>query len=485
MDKNENLFIRNTTSQQTPAATAQGSITPITPQTTRTKQKLPIVISIIVVVLVVCVAALVLLLDRKQNDVADIMNMNNQYCSLANQGDNTNVTKNRDTKFTSDDSKETTKIFARVLNASPFIITVVDIDNETTDYDPITIYDNLFIHNSEKETLKALQYNDIISADLYSFIYAAEELALGTALKNIKKAKNVVYFHKNWSEISSSGVLLKYIPQNTNSNARLILLNDGQYFWRDNNYSNQMSGKLTDEDMKSLMELFGDVNFGNIGADYSLSTYKPQLSLSCERWQQVSLEDNATSVSSIVRKLEEIISTADTKSNKILSYETKIVIKDWEYDSIVPLDMLAEKGRDKQYRSQFESVTIPEQLKMENASFDLTRYRYKGKLYGVSGTDGDSGACYSSQTSFEENTFACVSAYQLTEGAKGDTYIQYIEWPNDIATRLNDIDDAQKSIIVPQVDYEKNKSFFESLDDYALLYLDGDYLYRKVVLNKN
>lgn len=233
-------------------------------------------------------------------------------CSLSGQMAQGKILGRTETKFTNlpSDAEKGGKIIARVLNAEPFIVEVIDSKpHPSYVFDGLGIQEGLFVSQSEKDKIQSLKFNDIISGNLYGFTYASVELAFGTAIKDIKKIDGQIdYFNGSPNLFANrSGTLIRYTPTTTNSNGFVLIFNDRKVFYRDNNNNIFTDKQLTEKELDDLLKLFSQTKFNDISSDFSVSRYFPSLSLICNRYQPISLNQNESNLKLITNKLDSII----------------------------------------------------------------------------------------------------------------------------------------------------------------------------------
>lgn len=395
-------------------------------------------------------------------------------CSLSGQTAQGKILGGTETKFTNlpSDAKKGGEIIARVLSVNPFIVEVLDSKPYPSYvFDGLGIQEDLFVSQSEKDKISSLKFNDIISANLfYGFTYASIELAFGTALKDINKIEEQVnYFTSSPNPFGNrSGTLIRYTPTTTNSNGFVLIFNDRKVFYRDNNNNVFTDKQLTEQELEDLLKLFSQAQYNGISSDFSVSRYSPSLSLICNRYQPISLDKNASQVKSITDKLDSIINSYRSQATQKLTYNKRYAVKDWEYESIVPLDEANKIAFRQENKARLSQIKPPENLKKEVDDFN-TYYRYKGKIYGVyfgSCVDGSAG------------TWGCFGAEELKMEASGGRY--YKVWPQDLSVRLKNA--STKGTTIPKEDYLAHRDFYDTLLTWNdnLLFLEGDYLYQRL-----
>jgi hypothetical protein len=208
------------------------------------------------------------------------------------------------------DAKKRGQIIARVLSVKPFVVEVLDMEPlPSYSFDHLGIDEDLFISQSEAVTLQSLQFGDIISGDIYEFIYASYELAIGKAIKDINKLeKPIRYFNDSINAFANrSGTLIRYVPVTTNSNEFLLIFNDRKMYYRNNSNITYSDKELTEAQFQDLLKLFSSTNFDAKRSDFSVSRYQPSVSLACERYQPVSLERSSSQLRIITESLDSII----------------------------------------------------------------------------------------------------------------------------------------------------------------------------------
>lgn len=394
-------------------------------------------------------------------------------CSSSGQSVQGKILGGIETKFTNlpSDAEKGGEIIARVLNTEPFIVEILDSKPfPSYIFDGLGIQEGLFVSQSEKSKIPSLKFNDTISANLYGFTYASVELAFGTALKDIKKIEGQVNYFSNSPNpfAKQNGTLIRYTPTTTNSNGFMLIFNDRKVFYRDNNNNIFPDKQLTEQELRDLLKLFSRAGFNDIGSDFSVSRHSPSLSLICNRYQPISLDKNVSQVKPITDKLDSIINNYRSQATQKLTYNKRYTVKDWEYESIIPLDEANKITFRQENKARFSQIKPSESLKKEVDDFN-TYYRYKGKIYGVyfgSCVDGSAG------------TWGCFGAEELKMEVSGGRH--YKIWPSELSVKLKNV--STKGIIIPKEDYLAHKDFYDTLLTWNnnLLFLEGDYLYQRL-----
>jgi len=394
-------------------------------------------------------------------------------CSLSGQTTEGKILGGIETKFINlpSDAEKGGEVIARVLNTNPFIVEVLDSKPYPSYvFDGLGIQEGLFVSQSEKDKIQSLKFNDIISGNLYGFTYASVELAFGTAIKDIKKIDGQInYFSGSPNPFANrSGTLIRYTPTTTNSNGFILIFNDRKVFYRDNNNNIFADKQLTEKELEDLLQLFSQTKFNNIASDFSVSRYSPSLSLICNRYQPISLDKNSSDIKPITDKLDSIIDSYRSEATRKLTYNKKYIIKNWEYESIVPLDEANKITFRQENKARLSQMKPSESLKKEVDEFN-TYYRYKGKIYSVyfgSCVDGSAG------------TWGCFGAEELRTEVSGGKH--YKTWPQELSVKLKDVSTSGTKI--PKDEYLAHKDFYDTLLTWQdnLLFLEGDYLYQRL-----
>lgn len=394
-------------------------------------------------------------------------------CSLSGQMAQGKILGGTETKFTNlpSDTEKSGEIIARVLNTDPFIVEVLDSKPYPSYvFDGLGIQEGLFISQSEKDKIQSLKFNDIISGNLYGFTYASVELAFGTAIRDIKKIDGQIsYFSGSPNPFANrSGTLIRYTPTTTNSNGFILIFNDKKVFYRDNNNNIFADKQLTEKELEDLLALFSQTKFNDIASDFSVSRYSPSLSLICNRYQLIPLNQNSSNLKPITDKLNSIIDSYRSEATRKLTYNKKYTIKNWEYDSIVPLDEANKITFRQENKTRLSQMKPSESLKKEVDEFN-TYYRYKEKIYSVyfgSCVDGSAG------------TWGCFGAEELKTEVSGGRH--YKIFPQELSVKLKDV--SAGGTKVSKEEYLAHKDFYDTLLTWQdnLLFLEGDYLYQRL-----
>jgi len=394
-------------------------------------------------------------------------------CSLSGQMVQGKIVGGTETKFTNlpSDAEKDGEIIARVLNTEPFIVEVLDSKPYPSYiFDGLGIQEGLFVSQSEKGKIQSLKFNDVISGNHYGFTYASDELAFGTAIKDIKKIDGQInYFSGSPSPFANrSGTLIRYTPTTTNSNGFILIFNDRKVFYRDNNNNIFADKQLTEKELEDLLQLFSQTKFNDIASNFSVSRYFPSLSLICNRYQPISLNQNSSNLKLITDKLDSIIDSYRSEATRKLTYNKKYIIKSWEYESIVPLDEANKITFRQENKARLSQLKPPESLKKEVDEFN-TYYLYKGKIYGVS-----FGSCIDGSA----GTWGCFGSKELKTEVNGGRH--YKIWPQELSIKLKNV--GTSGTTISKENYLAHKDFYDTLLTWndGLLFLEGDYLYQRL-----
>lgn len=397
-------------------------------------------------------------------------------CSLSGQMAQGKILGGVEAKFSNlppdaENGGEIGEIIARVLNTEPFIVEVLDSKPYPSYvFDDLGIQEGLFVFQSEKDKIQSLKFNDIISGNLYGFTFASVELAFGTAIKDIKKIDGEInYFSGSPNPFANrSGTLIRYTSTTTNSNGFMLIFNDRKVFYRDNNGNIFVDKQLTEKELEDLLNLFPQSKFNDVASDFSVSRYSPSLSLICNRYQPIPLNQNSSNLKPITDKLNSVIDSYRSEATRKLTYNKKYIIKDWEYESIVPLDEANKITFRQENKARLLQMKPSESLKKEVDEFN-TYYRYKGKIYSVyfgGCVDGSAG------------TWGCFGAEELKTEVSGGRH--YKIWPQELSVKLKDVSAGGTKI--PKEEYLAHKDFYDTLLTWQdnLLFWEGNYLYQRL-----
>jgi hypothetical protein len=360
-----------------------------------------------------------------------------------------------------------------VHSIEPFTIEILD---DLKQRDEILYYPRPFIKPSKYsiEDLKGLQSGDVILADTYSHPYDAGELALGTAIKNIEKLSPTAK-----ARYARKGILLYYAPVRNSPNSYLTVYRDGTVLCHDLP-GNEMANKhLTPAQLHRLTREYFSGQINHMPSDPAINEYGPGLFLFIDRNQKLDVKNPSARLQTFVARLDSIIERYIQSATYRVRYMKRVVIKDWQYADILPLDLAAgEKG--KLYLAEnFERLSgirpLPSFFK-EAEDYDRGRgdfYRYKYKIYSFT---------FPICTNKLTGSWACFRATELPYGELKDNYWGYKEWPSDLGLKLSTV--PQQGLDIPKTEYYKHREFYKSL----LLgsnfrFREGDYLFQGVQVN--
>ena len=368
--------------------------------------------------------------------------------------------------------ERTSPIIARVLSTDPFIIeTVEDLTNgKGAFYAPRPINRNIKYSPDE---IKQLQYGDIISANVYSYLYDAGELALGTGIKNVRRLGQQAK-----SKYNEAGFLIYYLRLTNNPNSYVTIYRDGTVLCHDTAGNYITNKTLSNGELKKLILEFAAEGIDHLPSDSKLKESDPSLISSIGKYQQLKLTNPSPNLKRILERLDALIEGYISKATYRISYFRRFVIKDWPYENIIALDEITDSfGNAYRYKHQVRLSEIkPSTSFMEEAvetcKDSCVLYRYKNKLYAFylfeTCTDGTAG------------TWACFRATELSFGKiDSNTNWGYIDWPSNVGLKLNAV--GKDGLDIPADEYTKHSAFYtQLLFGSRFMYKQGDYIYQGV-----
>lgn len=452
------------------------------PKNTKSRTGLAFV-PVILIVLAVIAVGVFFYLDTK--DSTSLNNSDKQIadCSISGQSGSSQLNnKQRKTAFInisseSDRSDYLGEVIARVLSTEPFIVEVKDIKPfPPSGYGDFGINKELFLDDSEKNHILTLKFGDVISAKLYGFIYYPPvEPAYGKALMEVKKITGNAD-HFNTSPTSpfgnKSGILVRYVPKSTFGNEALIIFNDGGVYYQDNNNNLIKNRSINKQTLNELLSEFAKSNFDSIPSDFS---GRASLSLICNRYQEVSLNDNnLPKIKNISSYLDKIITNIRDESTYKLTYQEKLKVKKWEYSSFAPLGPSDIDSRIISSEEVISWLSLVKAKPPENLTSEIgdTLYIENEKIYEVQPS------CIYALSKFKGMPLGDACSPER-RGSYAKNW-RYKVWPQGLGVALKDI--SLSGVILAKAEYLAHKDFYNSLLRWEsnLFFLEGDYIYRQL-----
>lgn len=368
------------------------------------------------------------------------------------------------------------EVIARVLNIEPFVVEVKDIKPFSPSiYGDFGINKEFFLDSSEKNYILTLKFGDVISAKLYGFVYPAEELAYGRALVKVKKITgNLDLFNTSPAGPfgNKSGILIRYVPKSTFGNESLIIFNDGGIYYQDDNNNLIRNQSIDKQTANELLTEFTKSNFDNIPSDFS---GRSSLSLICNRYQEISLNDsNLPPTKNISSRLDEIISTIRDEATYKLTYQEKFKVKKWEYSSFAPLGPSDIDSRGINSEEVISWLSLVKAKPPENLTIEIgsTLYLENGGIYEVQPS------CISALSKFKGLPSGACSYERRGSYVKENWH--YKVWPQELGIALKDT--SPSGTILDKTEYLAHKDFYNSLLRWKsnLFFLEDDYIYRRL-----
>lgn len=363
-------------------------------------------------------------------------------------------------------------IIARVLSTDPFIIeTVEDPTSGSSEfYNPRPISRNI---KHSPDEIKELRYGDIISASVYSHLYDAGELALGTGIRNIRKLDEQAK-----SKYNKKGFLIYYARLTNSPNSYLTIYRDGTVLCHDTPGNFITNRVLSNGELKKLISEFAAEGIDHLPSETKLKDYDPALISSIGKYQQLDLTNLPPNLKRFLARLDSLVEGYINDATYRISYYRRFVIKDWPYENIIALDEITDTfGTAYRYKhqvrlSQIKPSTSLMEEAVETCKDSCVLYQYKNKLYAfylsVSCTDGTTG------------TWACFRATELSFGKiDSETNWGYIDWPTDLGLRLSTV--SNDGLDIPADEYRKHSAFYKPLlIGSRFMYREGNYIYQGI-----
>ncbi len=420
-------------------------------------------------------------------------------CDLARQSPESRVFDDKAVRIAGDGRYEGTEgtIIARVLNTSPFIAEVYDVDPfPGYVFDWLGIQDGYALAKDEVTRVEALQFGDLIEADFFQYLYDAGELAIGTGLTDIHRIDGApTYFKEDVSFepfVNRSGTLIRYISMD---GRRLLLFKDGSMYYRSILESFVISRQsLSKDEIDALLTVFGDSGFDKLGGE-NLYMSNPSVTLLCSRFQQVPIAGNETSLKPVLDALETIVAELEMQFEYKISYEERkeITIRPWPFEEVA-IDALSRlhdealahyraTGRvDEEHivYTELSQEFLDQVPKPLPAVINLVYFTENGKLYGVS-----LGECLPDAPVCKENTFYVLAAREIVEPA-GDALGPGIKlWPKNSSLDLSKI--APGGMVLDTAEYKANRIFYDTF--FQLVsgdkwFIQNGYLFEQVKVEK-
>ena len=365
-----------------------------------------------------------------------------------------------------------TPVIARVHSVAPFTIEILDELNQKAEilYQPRPL---LKPTKYPADQLKGLESGDLIQANVYSHLYDAGELAIGTGIKDIKKLDRSAK-----ASYASKGVLLYYAPVRNSPNSYLTIYRDGTVLCHDTP-GNEMANKhLSEAELKALKRDYFAGQIDQIPSDPSIND-GPGLFLFIDRNQKLDVKNPSVRLRTFLARLDSMIEGYIRDSTYRIRYIKRVAIKDWQYGDILPLD-LAGGGDGRSYLDQnmerLSRIKAPPAFFKEAEDYDRGEgnfYLYKGKLYWFT---------FPQCTIAPTGSWACVRVAELPYGKLRDDVWGYTQWPSHLGLKLSAV--PEQGLDIPKEEYDKHREFYNSLLlGSRFRYREGDYLFLGVQVN--
>ena len=415
-------------------------------------------------------------------------------CSLTGQTVDQNFNSGDETYsgVSNGDTENSTTYIARVLHKNPAVFEILDMDPwrdfEVTE--PLIIQS---LSAGSKSVFESIEFGDIIEASTYGYTVGGIELGYATDFYKIKR-NNGKFYHtdvSNFPYLNRSGVLVRYKTEDE----ELIIFKDGSYVY--NGDGTYIANKtLPEETVNSLLIKFAEVNFDAYDSKF-VSFYNPSITLSCNRFQNVPLDENTNTLKPLTDEIRTIIKEITNDLKITISYDTRneIKVEDWPFDSISIADLPINKTNALNYYKQNNTVDTDNQIYTpftdefynkltsqpeEWASNRGPRYffRSEGKTYTV---DPGTNKCIPNSACIT-NTLYVLSADEITSDLVEASSRKHFLWPNDIV----DLSTGNPLTISSET-YDEHKEFLDKLNRVSLNnnFIDDTYEYSLLRIIKN
>jgi hypothetical protein len=198
-----------------------------------------------------------------------------------------------------------------------------------------------------KTSIANLKYNELVKASMF---FGGDDLnSLKMVLSNVEAIQGTpVYFHPEAGKeicANRTGVLLIYRGRGPQL---VIVHNDGSLYYRDVMFKSFHRRKLTEEELKDLLELFARTNFDALPGTVPPmdKPEEPSISLICSRFQDVPVRGHETALALLIDSLEKLKAKAVSQTYYLLTYKDKRKARliPWPYHQI-PLAQLEDYKR--------------------------------------------------------------------------------------------------------------------------------------------
>ncbi len=369
-------------------------------------------------------------------------------------------------------SQRDSPIVARVLSTDPFLIETVEDPTKGSSafYAPRPISRN--IQHSTAEIMQ-LRYGDIITGRVYSYLYDAGELALGTGIRNIRKLGEQAK-----AKYNKKGFLLSYARLTNTPNSYLTIYRDGTILCQDTP-GNYIENKiLSNDELKKLISEFEAEGINDLPFEAKLKEFDPALISSIGKYQQLGLANPSPNLKRFLARLDSLIDKYINSATYRITYYRRFLIKDWPYENIIALDEITDSfGNDYRYKHQARLSLIKPSASFIEETVETCKdscflYQYKNKLYAF--------YLLNSCTDETGGTWACFRATELAFGKiDSTTNWGYIDWPTDVGVRLSEI--PKDGLDIPADEYIKHSAFYTRLlTGSRFMYKEGNYIYQGI-----
>lgn len=411
-------------------------------------------------------------LNSEQNNITDICD----YSLQSSSNDKFNFNKLNIISYNDIENKNSNYLVGRILNDNPLTFEVIDSNTLNYEYPIDIVRVNNDIEKESVTNLTKLKFKDFFRTKLgYITDTSGPELGMSTLLESLEGLDDYSI---------NRTLLIEYVPKSSNTNEFLIIFSNGEVIYKDN-VNNVMVKTIEKEELINLLKIFRDNYFNSKkSTDYSR---EPSITLSCNRFQHVILDQSDNDLKIITEALDRIIMEIKDKSQYSIVYQKsiKLNIINWPIKNI-SLDKINNYHQEmvKNYNSShiiYEKIPqdlvdeLPISPPVDN---DKNRYNYfsdNGKLYYVT-----MGECMPNIQLCKSGTFYTVSSKEVVEPS-GETFGFGIKlWPDKLGIKLNkNINETKLS----KEEFSKNEDFYNIFFKYESgdkRFIQDGYLYEDV-----
>ena len=407
-----------------------------------------------------------------------------------------------------------TNVLARVLNAAPLVLEILDSRHQMLDRDLQVVAEDpdngrdpatcggpervSAVDLASRPVVSALRLNDIVTGAIMMRRdeHKPQAVRAGTPfLTNVRKVSTRTrFFHATATPahcLNRSGRLI--VHDGPDDGERTVVYNDGSIYHRNAANVTFSRERLSAAELSDLLRAFRATNFNAIATTYpqSRSGDVRSLTLIGARYQRVAIEDGDRRLAPLLRRLDGIAARATSRATYVLKRGSAIPldVRPWPYpaidlarfvDSEIRLSASVPDAWRQRVPDDFLKSLPTDAAPSERPGPDGNRALYfsqAGRLYRVARPL----QCPARTCSFRD-----LTAAQITESAGADPVLPTTRgrlWPGTVKPRLRDV--PAEGLTINGQEYDRHKAVYLPLlkqRTVGVTYIDDGVVYGQVRL---